>query len=76
MKKPGRPNVARLAPGRRGAPPGRHAGLMVDIEALPGEADEQVLQARGLDRKAAHPDARVHQLGADHAPVLRGPSSA
>src|ERR1700722_1800919 len=36
-----------------------------DIEALPGQADEQVLQARGLNGKTADGDARVHQFGVD-----------
>src|ERR1700719_327080 len=36
----------------------------VDIEALPGEPDEQVLQAGRGDREAADPDPGVHQLRA------------
>src|SRR4029077_1168170 len=48
------------------APPaGTSAWLMVDIEALPGKADEELFQARGLDGQAAYPDAGVHELGAD-----------
>src|SRR5215469_12548761 len=46
-------------------PPATSAWLMVDIEALPGEAYEELFQARRLDGKAAHPDAGVHELGAD-----------
>src|SRR5580704_11031916 len=37
----------------------------VDIETLPGEPDEQVLQARRGDREAADADPGVHELGAD-----------
>ncbi len=47
----------------------------LDIEALPGEADEQVLEARRLHRQAAHPDARVDELRADDLglPCRRAP---
>src|ERR1700758_4305966 len=37
----------------------------LDIEALPSQADEQVLQAGRLDREAAHTDAGVYELGGD-----------
>src|SRR6202046_5415755 len=36
-----------------------------DIEALPGQADEKVLQAGGLHGQSADGDARVHQFGGD-----------
>src|ERR1700722_10316372 len=36
-----------------------------DIEALPGQADEEVLQAGGLHRQGADGDARVDQFGGD-----------
>src|ERR1700678_2196254 len=39
--------------------------LGTDIEALTGEAHEQVLQARRGDREAADPDASLDKLGAD-----------
>src|SRR6202035_5553693 len=41
------------------------ARSVLDIEALPGEADEQVLEAWRLDREAPKADAGVHQLGGD-----------
>src|SRR5262252_8813081 len=41
------------------------ASSALDIEALSGQADEQVLQARGLHGQAADADPGVHQLGAD-----------
>src|SRR6202020_2628556 len=36
-----------------------------DIEALPGQADEKVLQAGGLHGQSADGDAGVHQFGGD-----------
>src|SRR5712691_5457744 len=49
----------------RGASPAATLTSAVDIEALPGEADEQVFQARRGDREAADTDPGVHELGAD-----------
>ena len=46
-------------------PDGVSTAQSLDIEALPGEADEQVLKAWRLDREAAHADAGVHELGGD-----------
>src|SRR5215472_14162877 len=48
-----------------GSPVAGSASSALDIEALSGQPDEQVLQARGLHRQAADADAGVHQLGAD-----------
>src|SRR5260370_11475780 len=41
------------------------AASAVDIETLPGEPDEQVLEAGRGDREAADADPGVHELGAD-----------
>src|SRR6516165_7007954 len=51
--------------GDRTAGAGTAGSLSVDIEALPGEPDEQVLQARRGDLEAADPDAGLDELGAD-----------
>src|SRR5580658_3756659 len=59
------------AAGAAGAGPGPGPGAgsagasAVDIETLPGEPDEQVLQAGRGDREAADADPGVHELGAD-----------
>src|SRR5579863_4086807 len=48
-----------------GAGPAGAGRSTVDIEALPGQPDEQVLQAGRRDREAADADPGVHELGAD-----------
>src|SRR5580704_1592175 len=53
------------AAGAAGAGPGRAGASAVDIETLPGEPDEQVLEAGRGDREAADADPGVHELGAD-----------
>src|SRR5580700_5990337 len=61
--------VVRTMAADSGAPPvscpSRTANSTLDIEALPRQADEQVLQAWRLDRQAAHADAGVHEFGGD-----------
>src|ERR1700734_3404987 len=52
-----------------GAGPARMRRSAGDIEALTGEADEQVLQAGRGHGVAADPDAGVHQLRADPLPL-------
>src|SRR3984957_965697 len=69
------PNMRIQARGGAGGEPGEgsaSAGVpgvpgvssAVDIEALPGQADEQVFQAGPHGGQSAHRDARVHQVGA------------
>src|ERR1022692_72293 len=41
------------------------AALLVDIEALTGQPDEQILQAGPDGLQAGHRDSRAHQLGVD-----------
>src|SRR5579859_2953272 len=53
------------AAGLRAAVGPRVTVSAVDIETLPGEPDEQVLQARRGDREAADADPGVYELGAD-----------
>src|SRR5258708_19614317 len=53
------------APARPGACPGagsRSSTSALDIEALPGQADEKILKAGRLHRQRADADAAVHQL--------------
>src|SRR5258708_23679625 len=53
---------------RPGLSPATPAALTVDIEALPGQLDEQVLQARPHRLQPGHGDARGSTLG---RPLLR-----
>src|SRR5580658_5447466 len=65
---PGSAGPGSAGPGSGGPGSGGPAGAAasaVDIEALPGEPDEQVLQAGRGHREAADPDPGVDELGAD-----------
>src|SRR6476619_1149280 len=61
-----RRNISRSSDSRnrgdtgRGRASGRTVASAADIEALPGERDEDVLQGRGVHREAGHREASVH----------------
>src|SRR5258707_2730965 len=61
---------------RPGLSPATPAALTVDIEALPGQLDEQVLQARPHGLQPGHGDARVDKLGVDLLRCLLAQSRA